>query len=466
MHRADRVDLGSMGERVAARSERLQGAGPAGAAARKGAQLASLAVMACLASTLGCWPSPSEPWPDAAGDDTVVRAAVTLRVAVLGDDRLASAIERLRGEWAERTGGEVVVSRQGADASPPDEADLLVFPSRRLGGFCESGLLRRVRQSTLASETLALDGVLPLVREQEIVYGQRVMALPLGCPTPLRLQPAGIEQPESTKSPLPERPTEPDDRRLALEYLAWAAPHAVHRSRLATLFDADDFSPRVATPPFVRALEGFVAAEPAERTLIWPSRDTERSEASDPMPAPPPGADEAFNALSGRWEPSEGDDRHATLLASSGRLLSVTRTSRNAATAFRYAAWLAGPDNALGLSRASDGVANCRGSFARAPDAWFGNATREQAKAFAAAGAEALRRRRFLLAPRLPGADRYVVSLGAAVRRALAGKDPAAALADASSEWEAISVELGRDAQAAAHARSVNAEPLVAGSRG
>lgn len=395
---------------------------------------------------VGCQPTTAPPAVEESG---LPKAAVTLRVAVVEDDSLRRTIDRLRGEWQTLTEGQIETFAV-ATIEAATEADLIVFPSRALGSLCEAGRLRPIRDSVLASETLRFDDFLPLVRDHEVVYAQRIMALPIGCPSPLLLA-------AEPTSPQGIRPWD-DDVQLALAYLAWAAPHAVHRSRVATLFDPDDFSPRLAEPPFVRALESFVAAAgtgPAQ--IVWPRRETEL-----PLSltvALIPGTDEAYGPLSSKWEPTDGD-RHATLVASRGRLIGVTTGSRNAATAFRYAAWLVGPENARMLAAASDHVANCRGFLARAADPWFKTSDREAGKAFAAVSAEALRTPRFLFAPRLPAAEEYLAALGSRVRTAVNGQPVAEALNEAAAEWSVISERQGIDAQSEAYFRSINARPF------
>lgn len=398
----------------------------------------------------GCKPSQPEP---ASKGSSPPRASVTLRVAVVDDEQLRRAIDRLRGEWQTLTDGQIETF--AATLEEAADADLIVFPSRVIGSLSEAGTLRPVRESVLSSDALRFDDFLPLVRDHEVVYAQRVMALPIGCPSPLHLAP------DSGANVL-ARHSDRDDVSLALAYLAWAAPHAVHRSRVATLFDADNFEPRLADPPFVRGLEDFVAQQiGGEGRIVWPSRQEQLTFRASPQVMP--AAAENFNPMADQWEPMPAfpaGNRHATLLASSGRLIGVTTASRNAATAFRYAAWLVGPENARMLATASDNVSNCRGSLARAPDPWFKTEDREVGKAFAATSAEALRASRFLFAPRLPGAEEYLAVLGSRVRASLGGQPAAEALAEAAAEWAAISAREGGDAQREAYFRSINARPL------
>lgn len=412
-----------------------------------------------LLAAAGCPAAPDGGRGSDAANPTTPRASVTLRVAVVSDEPLRRAVDRLRGEWRERSDGQVEIIDLAGDSDLVAAAggvDLVVFPSRALGVLCEAGALRPVRPSVLRSPELRFDDFLPLVREAEVVYAQQVFALPIGCPTPLCL--AREEEPPRGLA-LPA-----DDAELALVYLAWAAPHAVHRSRTTTLFDSDDFAPRLARPPFVRALESLVgSAGEGPASVGWPARGEALPAGLSPRPIP--GADENFDPIAEVWAPLPPAERGATLVASRGALLAVTASSRNAATAFRYAAWLAGPQNARQLSIASDRVANCRGSLARSADPWRNDAGPDAGKRFAELTAEALRAPRFLLAPRLPGAEEYLAALGKQVREAFSGKPAAEALAAAAEAWEALSRARGRDAQRAAYDRSINAAPFAAGRR-
>ena len=385
------------------------------------------------------------------------RASVTLRVAVVSDESLGRAIDRLRGEWREQTDGEIEtfdVAKDADLAAAAKEADLIVFPSRAIGELCEAKAILPMRPSVLKWPDLRFEDFLPLVRDHEVVYAQQVMALPIGCPTPLLMvgsEPKGIAMPA-------------DDVDLALAYLAWAAPYAEHRSRVSTLLDSDTFRPRLAEPPFVRALELLAAAAgDGPACVTWPQRESPPPTGTAPQALP--GSQSVYNPISGEWEPLTAADQRATLVASSGRLIGVSGTSRNAATAFRFAAWLVSPENSRLVSTASDNVANCRGSFARSPDAWRAADDRDLGRQFAEVHAAALRLPRFLLAPRLPGAEEYLKVLGKRVREALAGRPPAEALEQAADEWEAIHHSRGWDAQRAAYARSINASGFREGCR-
>jgi hypothetical protein len=418
-----------------------------------------VSVALALGTTMGCRTGDSKP-----AKNSPNRSSVILRVGVVSDEALRHAIDRLRGEWAERGVGEfetVELESASPDAIRAAKIDACVFPSIDLALLCEEGLLRPVRDSVLNRDEVAWDDLAPLVREREAVYGGVVMALPLGSAAPLLLGPpdgAGVRVPD-------------DDTGLALAFLAWAAPHAAHPSTVATLFDATTMAPRLAEPPFERALDSFADAagsdRPASCWVAWPRRaDHLAGEPAALAVGQFPAAAESYNPLGRVWEPLAEGGEGATLVASRGSLLGVTAGTRNAADAFRLAGWLAGIDNAASLSIASDGVAVCRGSMGRARDPWIGTSDGVAPPDFAASNLEALRCERWVLAPRLPEGARYLSALGIAVRSRLGGTATTGeSLGAAAAAWDAITDKAGRERQRTAYLRSVGLAPYEAATR-
>lgn len=416
-------------------------------------RVVAIGLLVAVGGVIGC---PSQP-AKSPEQPTPTLASVTLRVGVVNDEPLAAAIGRLRGEWGEHAGGdfELVAIDQATDSEQVDSCDVVLFASRELGALCEADQLRPVRNSVLESDEVALPDFFPLIRDVEIVYGGRVMALPIGCPCPLVFGAPSADDGYDLEGL--------SDRTLALSFLALAAPRAVHRSQTATLWDSDTFAPRLTQPPLVRTLAELQPPPSDGARIVWPDRSV--ADAAAGGAAPIPASREVYNPLSESWE--QAPDRPATLLASSGRLAGVGTKTRNAATAFRFVGWLVSAPVSRQLMTASPGVANCRGSLAGTPDDWLGGDPRSpRAASFAKAIAAALRTDRYLIAPRLPGADAYLDALGAQVRAAIAGETPAAeALQKAAADWDAISADRGRAEQHAAYLRSVNLRGYEAASR-
>lgn len=387
-------------------------------------------------------------------------ANVTLRLAVVNDTELAAAIAKLRGEWQARSGGDLEVRNTSLESLKRGVvADLLVFPSRYLGEFSEANLLRPIRESLLESKELDFGDILPLVREREIVYGQKVMALPLGSLAPLL---ADVGAATSSQAPL-------TDQYAAFALLARAAPLASHSSREAIWFDPLSMKPRLTEPPFVRALaelqeQNQGVASPCEiagrlRTgkvksaMIWPCRSNETATIGN-ISVELLTSHQVYDPNSDSWETTP--PRRVTLLATSGRLVGVTTKSRNAASAFRLAGWLAGREIGGQLVTASDGMAICRSSQRQKADDWLGTDNRTGTRQFSERLALALSQRDGEAVPRLPGVDRYLEALSKAVRAVVIGNEtPEVALTEASTKWEEITEEFGRDRQRQAYRRCI-----------
>src|SRR5215212_2719888 len=102
------------------------------------------------------------------------RASVALRVLVVNEPGVAEAINRLRGEWAERSGGELktdTLSWTDVAAAKSLDADVIIFPSRYMGELCTRGWLRQVRKSILESDEFNASDVFPLIRRNLMKWG-------------------------------------------------------------------------------------------------------------------------------------------------------------------------------------------------------------------------------------------------------------------------------------------------------
>lgn len=383
----------------------------------------------------------------------------------MNDAELATAIAKLRGEWQARGGGESAIDEITIEQAGGElKADLLVFPSRYLGELCEANRLRPVRASILESKELDFSDILPLVREREIVYGQQVMALPLGCPTPLLARSGNDSGP-------PEAPLA--DHYAAFVFLAKAAPLARHASREAIWFDPETMKPRLTEPPFVRALTEIVKIEKKKQSpcdvakrlladetkaaVVWPCRNSDGRGIAEIQVEKLPAVTRVYNPSSEEWE--SVPPRQVTLLATSGRLVGVSTQSRNTASAFRLAGWLASPEVAGQLIRESNGIAICRASQRRMADNWFGVNKVAGARQFSEQTFSALVQREGAPLPRLPGVDRYLELLSDAVRSAAEGNlTPPEALNKAMDEWESLTDQLGRADQRRAYRRCLGIE--------
>jgi hypothetical protein len=327
------------------------------------------------------------------------RPSVTLQVVVVNAPEVAEAIRRLRGEWAERFGGELLISPatwgEVIDQATL-ETDLIAFPSRYLGELCVRDWLRPVRSNVLESDDLRASDYFPVVRQELIYWGDEAMALPLG------IGRAGID---TGFAPRP-----------ALALLARAALRATSNERLGVLFDVETMRPRIAEKEFVDALANMTRSN------------------SDPAADQP------------------GDADAVPVLGYSDLLLAVTASTRNAATAFKLLEWLALPDTSVQVARAGTDMLPVRRPSASSL-AWYPPdlAAGERAE-FAKSLDESLTRWQGLMLPRIPGIDEYLAALDEAARAAVTGGAlPRDALEKASLRWEEITEARGRDAQRTAY---------------
>jgi hypothetical protein len=340
----------------------------------------------------GC-PRDKQSAPPAANDATpATRASVTLRLVVVNEPGVAEAIGRLRGEWAERSGGALAVGSKSwkeIAGGKQLDADAVIFPSRYLGELCVRGWLRPARSSVLESTEFKADDVFPLVRRELMKWGGEVMALPLG-----------LDWGPDSKS---------FEDHLGIAVLIYAAPAAVTNEHEGALFDPQTMKPRINEPAFVAALDTVanVGLEFFDKVPVFGWND---------------------------------------------RMVAVTSASRNGASAFKLIAWLASAEISSQLARAGTPLMPVRRSLVTSA-AWYDSA--KDANARSTAGgmlATALRSEKCLLIPRIPGVDEYVAALDDAVKSVSKDKmPPQQALAIAAERWEKITDSHGRDQQRRAY---------------
>jgi hypothetical protein len=203
-------------------------------------------LVVCVAVLLTGCPRGEQAKPQAVGE--APRASVALRVLVVNEPGVAEAINRLRGEWAERSGGELsATSGEWKDvaAAKSIEADVVIFPSRYLGEMCTRNWLRPMRSSVLEGDEFDAKDVFPIVRRELMRWGGEVMALPLGVELAV--------------------PGRQNKSHPGLNLLAIAAPGAVTDGREGVLFDPQTMKPRITDAVFVEALQRLAKAEPGKK---------------------------------------------------------------------------------------------------------------------------------------------------------------------------------------------------------
>jgi maltose-binding protein MalE len=437
-----------------------------------------LGVVIASILTVGC-SDPAKPAP-AAKNKAAPATAIQLTVLVAGDDELAEGVRLLRGEWKARSGGELAVEAitiNDLQKSAPLAGDLVIFPSRWLGALAEHSQLRPLRDSLLESPELGLSDIFPAIRNGEMRYGGRTLALPLGSPPLLAFSHPSLAANQPTSHWLPPLA----GRAAAYTLIARALSYTESPQRAEALFSAEDMTPRIAAAPFVRALSEIsgeataasvaapvdfaggvqaVRAGKAVITLGWPglARDAaqpaEAGVAEAAVFSPLPVAEQVYSQSQADWE-NQSFPQPVTLLGVEGRLVGVCRSSRNAVTAFKLCQWLTSGDIAVQLSSRSRGTLWYRASQAGAYARWTGGqAAKESSTPVTKVVAEALAVETPVLIPRVPAIDEYLDVLAEAVRAAEPGEEAAtAALSEVSAKWEAITVRLGREGQTRAYRR-------------
>ena len=477
--------------------------------------LANLALLAAMAA--GC--SSREKAP--AESEASPRSEIDLKLVVVDDPPMAAAIERLGAEWKARTGATLAIAQLTRDellsaTSLGDGTDAVIYPSGQLGLMAERGWIVPLPADYATNRELAWPDTFELLQVAETRWGQVPYAVPFGSTLltcyyrsdlfdRFRKRPpatwqeyqtlaeffakrenlSGVELPENWSGTVEPLASGWAGRVL----LARAAAYARHRDHYSTLFKIDSMQPLIAGAPFVRALEELVAAarlSPDNRleldpsgarqefltgraalALAVPGHATGDSQAENAtMPAVGfaelPGARQVYNVGGGVWENRKSEEStHVPLLCFAGRLGSITKESKQTDAALQLLAWLSGREWGAAVSSVSAATTLYRRSQLRAPRPWLDPQTDQQAASqYAETVRDALGRQAYLFAMRIPGEEKYLAALDAAVHAAVRGeKSPADALSAAANEWSKITAELGLDAQQSAYRSSVGLEP-------
>lgn len=442
-----------------------------------------------------------------------------LTILVLDDPPLAAAIER---QWAARADGPLRIQQTTTTDLMSERrrhlaADAVIFPTWLIGELAEQNLISPIPPATLNSPEFGRRDIFDLIRQSEIVWGDRVFGVPLGSPVLTLLYRRDIFEaieanpPETwgeyqklvqrlsdphvidqlpIERPEPWRPViEPlGDGWASQMLLARAAGYSRHRNYYSTLFDAQTMEPLIAGPPFVRALEELVAVHrgqssemlafgPADArqellagrcamAITWPSRVDERGDPPAGMGVLPlaaaelPGSREVFNLGDQKWHTrSRTEEGRATLLGVSGRLGAVSSFSRQPQAALNLLVSLSSTDWSEQISPFSDSTGLYRSSQIPFASSWLGPDF-ETARAYGELVRDIQRRPLWLSSLRIPSRSRYLSKLDTGVQAAVAGElEPAKALEVVAEQWREITKELGVQTQRSAYWRSLGMEP-------
>jgi ABC-type glycerol-3-phosphate transport system substrate-binding protein len=473
-----------------------------------------------LGATAACWAGcrPSPP-PIARNEDDEPPAPLALSLLVIDDLPLAESIRRqweLRGEGElevlTRETHELLEDPRGP------VTDGVIFPSGMLGEMVQRNWLLPFPEDLLQDTNLAFRDVFDTLRLREATWSRTVYGIPLGSPVFLlwyrldewerrELAPprtwadymAAVTQlRESLGDDSPQKATaEPLAEGWGSQLLlARAAGYARSRSFLASWFDGVTMRPLVDGPPFVRALEEILqtAGGPAALELTpggawaqfmsgqalsaitwpttagWPrggeSAATPGAEGGAALPprsigvSELPGANDAYDRVRGTWSPrgaDEGEGR-VSLAGTAGRLAAVTRRTTNRRGTAALLGWLAGREWGEQVVSASPYTTLYRHEHLARPAGWLPpDLALEVGSWYAETVQQALSRTPAVQSIRIPGRYRYLAALDTVVAAAVRGEMSAAeALEQAANEWEAITDELGREAQRIAYRESLN----------
>lgn len=435
-------------------------------------------------------------------------AGIALKLGVVDDPGMQAEIESLAGEWNARSGSELEVLAVVLGEAPP-AVDVLIYPSSSLAELVERDRLAELPAEFVARNGLGWEEIWEPLRLGEATWGEsRRLAVPLGSPVPLLVyrrdlfDAADLDPPATWEdcAPIAEKLAAANhphqflqplgENWRALTLLARAAPYCRHRSHYSDLFDVERMEPLIDSPPFVRALEELAAAagSDAEKQLkqrprdvlaalaggegalgiAWlemaaPEADLELADGVELGVVPLPGSKAVYNASSGDWEQRDQPQK-VPLLAVSGRMGSVLKTSAHPDGAWELLAALTGKEWGPRISQASRSAtglaANQRATAApRRTDPaarWLPDHARTALSAeYGAAQQSALAASRWMYCLRIPGRQDYLAALDQAVRAAASGKStPQDALTQTAEAWREITEQHGRDAQRRAYQRS------------
>jgi multiple sugar transport system substrate-binding protein len=427
---------------------------------------------------------------------------LTLRIACPGDPA-APVVRQFAPGWARRNGARVeVVTYDPKDPpSSVSNADAWILPPWRLGRWAASGDLLPDPETHTGRASFAWTYLLPLYRDQLLLWGQTNYALPLLGESPLCVYRADLFEEAKLRPPatwqefemaamhfrdhppasfhgvaLPPLPEDPDA--LEREFFAIAAPMARRAARehekehtsvlelFSFQYDLETGKPRIAEPGFVEALALLQRLQPYRKPgaskasqeafrdgqavlcladASWVARFQHKDSAVRNKfgICQVPGSNVYFDFRAGKPQKAEGINR-VPYLGAGGALAAVPKSAPHPDAAFALLAELCGPD--------------ISGQIVTNP-AWGGGATRtdhlanvETWNSYDLNAAQrnglvedlkqtltypGLKNPAFRL--RTPDEHEHQQVLIEVIRAALLeGKNPGAALQEAAQRWEAL----------------------------
>jgi multiple sugar transport system substrate-binding protein len=463
---------------------------------------------------------------------------VEIAVAGLGDSALIEAVDSQRGEWEESRGARANIGTRAVKIDSLGNADVILFPGDQLGALVDAGALAVLPESLAkppaipkdqqASGTqppedlLAFADVVQPYRESVTKYGPDRMGLPLGASALVVVyrrdvfesdvnrkaaQESGVafsppktwEEFDALAKFLNGRDWDDDgepESGVAFAFaddtegigntifLARAAALGLHKDQFGLLFDSDDLTPRIDSPPFVEALRGLVALKAfgppkvetfdaeaareafrlgrvallidrAERAARW-------NNPKSPFPiglAPLPGSKRVFNPETKVWEEASPPNRPSFLPSGGGWLVGLSASAKGPKkdAALDFLTYLASPEASSRLladrafpmlpvrsSQAASGPSDARAIPGLDAKSW--------SDSIASVGTAS----QVVVGLRIPDSVGYLSDLSKARASALAGQSAETVLSVAANAWKDRSKTLGHERQLWHYRRSLN----------
>ncbi|MCC9608873.1 extracellular solute-binding protein [Blastopirellula sp. JC732] len=454
-----------------------------------------------LVFTLGC-PQPKPPVVEEK------RPSGPFKLLVLDDPQLADAIER---EWQAREERPLELTKSTAAELLKGEkvdADAVIYPPQLLGELIAREWIEPLPESLQDNEALDLNDIFPAVRRMELDWGGKTYGVPFGSQTlVLMYRPEVFEKLELEVPTTWVEYQSAVDRIASSEFctgdapkfvsatleplaaqwrsklfLARSAAYAKNPSNYAVLFGLSSADALIGQQSFVKGAEELKAVaetipadlqalSPAEvgrqflagksaMAIGWLSLKSQENEAKlefTPDFAPLPGSAKYWNELTETWEERRGGrPAEVPFLTISGRIGSVSRSSRSARDAALGLILLSASDSAVQVSPASEATTVYRNTNVGGITQWIdprltseGASTYGEAVALTLSSSEAINLN-------LPGVEQYLAALDVAVGKILeSDATPQETLQKTAQEWNDITDKIGRPAQIKANSASL-----------
>ena len=432
-----------------------------------------------------------------------LRVQGPLRVLIVDDEELGVVLER---EWRASSEHAIEIDHVGASDllasvqadSKKLDTDIVIFPSAMLGTLAERKLLRPAPRELASEPSYRYGEIFDLVRRRETHWGAQPYAVSFGSPTLVLLRRADLvpNAPETwedlnrevarlTEGGLPDAMTalaQPlADGWAARVFLSRAAGYLYDSSKVSGVFNYATMEPRIASDPFVRALEEMLADcadgfsfDLTPATSLQAFVDGRAAMAITWASAIPAGdgGDAALDSAKVSDLPrasrlnADSGGRNATgsnsvtLFGIDGRMGAVSRAAKNAALANIFLAWATGPQDSAMISSRSAHTAPFRSSHQAVAGGWtHPRLPASAAEEYARTVQESLCRSRAFQCLRIPGYDRYLRILDEKVLQVLHRRQQVRpALDEVADRWAATTDELGVSRQIAAYRLSLGIE--------